>query len=333
MADYSLTQGTDHNGEGVDLSVQNAMNGTHRSSPDDIRLMNTVRGQMCFENQQMNDKPLPLTVVRNKENCFGPKDIGIAVSQQDSSLSQACLTDTVATQDTRPSENTAKMIKMLKEKLIKRNGHIPQSASPVDTLSGIVQDSLDINHQIKQEEYQNQDVNANIRQFDTTSAFPPVTMAVTSQHQQGSAIKADDESQRLTVNITQAQAQYFPPVAHSAPVRTDIYGGHDMGYYSNGFSYPSTTTTCTTLQRLESDPVGAMTAESYVRHQQQHSFQDTASYYCVLQDTNYTIKSPDSGFHEPCISPTDASKMVRQFSISGNFLPYLQFLTLFTIPY
>ncbi|XP_064606522.1 protein grainyhead-like isoform X2 [Liolophura sinensis] len=322
VADYSLTPGTDHNGEGVDLSVQNAMNGTHRASPDDIRLMNSVRSQMCFENQQMNDKPLPL--VRNKDNCFGPKDIGIAVSQQDSSLSQACMTDSGATQDTRPSENTAKMIKMLKEKL-KRNGHIPQSASPVDTLSGIVQDSLDIPHQIKQEEYQNQDVNANMRQFDTTAAFPPVTMAVTSQHQQGSAIKADDESQRLTVNITQAQAQYFPPVAHSAPVRTDMYGGHDMGYYSNGFSYPSTTTTCTTLQRLESDPVGAMTAESYVRHQQQHSFHDTASYYCVLQDTNYTIKSPDSGFHEPCISPTDASKMAFKdnmiFSADGTTVP------------
>ncbi|KAJ8306359.1 hypothetical protein KUTeg_016904 [Tegillarca granosa] len=41
---------------------------------------------------------------------------------------------------------------------------------------------------------------------------------------------------------------------------------------------------------------------------QQHNFQ-----YGVSMKENYAMKSPDSGFHEPCLSPTEASSLVRQY--------------------
>ena len=84
-------------------------------------------------------------------------------------------------------------------------------------------------------------------------------------------------------------------------------------YASNGFIYPITP------PQINHSPPSNEIMERYLHQQQQQQQQQqyhteqspSYGYYGVNIKENYAMKSPDSGYQEPCLSPTDQINMVR----------------------
>lgn len=79
-------------------------------------------------------------------------------------------------------------------------------------------------------------------------------------------------------------------------------------YASNGYIYPITP------PQMNHSPPGNEMIERYLQQQQYHQEPSPSyGYYGVNMKENYAMKSPDSGYQEPCLSPTDQLSIVSSF--------------------
>ncbi|XP_062592697.1 protein grainyhead-like isoform X2 [Saccostrea cucullata] len=96
---------------------------------------------------------------------------------------------------------------------------------------------------------------------------------------------------------------------HHQTIRQNSYpvsSCQSSNYASNGYIYP-----ITPPQMNHSPPSNEM-MERYLQQQQQYHPEQSPSYgyYNVSMKENYAMKSPDSGYQEPCLSPTDQINMM-----------------------
>lgn len=95
-------------------------------------------------------------------------------------------------------------------------------------------------------------------------------------------------------------------------------------YAGSGYIYPITP------PQMNHSPPGNEMIERYLQ-QQQHQYHQEPSpsygYYGVNMKENYAMKSPDSGYQEPCLSPTDQLSIVSSF-----YFTYFDLVSISSVP-
>lgn len=150
----------------------------------------------------------------------------------------------------------------------------------------------------------------------------PISMTMSSVHEQQGQIPY--QSLQLVQNVhTTFQSNITPQtsvqtIQSSTPVRQNSYTPTNsaMNYYGNGSGY----------YPMGTSPDRDIILERYI--QQQQYFQEVPYQYGIKEQNNYAMKSPDSGFHEPCLSPTENKPMVSFIhlcNIHSRYVSIFQF--------
>lgn len=255
--------------------------------------------------------------------------------------------------ETRP---TKKIVKALSEKLLKNKANQQTVTMPGGSAlpltnenngtspSAIIHDNSVSDPMDKSEEFRN--VSTGILTAPTQESS--VTTSLTTQettdmsHRLGGAstvVEVDPVTLHMSVSHNSCFPEVLVPNMHhlaslqstthsvpepqnTTPMRQNSYPSTTNTYYNHNNNYMYQTSP------LENQiPDRDMMLERFIQQQQfyqeQHHVQTPAhpqTYpYAMNMKENYTMKSPDSGYHEPCLSPTEQHNAM----VCKDFLFYL----------
>jgi hypothetical protein len=113
---------------------------------------------------------------------------------------------------------------------------------------------------------------------------------------------------------------------HHQTIRQNSYSAsnqcHSSNYSNNGYIYPITP------PQMNHSPPNNEIMERYLQQQQQQQQQQQPyhpeqspgyGFYGVSMKDNYAMKSPDSGYQEPCLSPTEQMNIVRLLLVLNTY--------------
>ena len=186
--------------------------------------------------------------------------------------------------------------------------HCLQTSLPVSTVP-VISDALTFNSMNMSVQTTQEQCFAgypDIRPIDFRQTIPAINLNQNSQHVQN--------THQPPVQQMQQQQQQTPLRQNSLPVTSC----NSMSYTNstNNYMYPPVTPPQNGHMTSEESSI---MLERYIQQQQQfyqeqqQQQQQTMYPYPVAIKENYAMKSPDSGFHEPCLSPPDANQVVRNF--------------------
>ncbi|XP_046568966.1 grainyhead-like protein 1 homolog isoform X2 [Haliotis rubra] len=116
----------------------------------------------------------------------------------------------------------------------------------------------------------------------------------------------------VNTNIVQSSGQYFQVLQPMQTVEPLPSINNVYNYPSSNYTYP---TSPSSGLALDAEKQNSPMLERYV--QQQFAYNNQYQQYMTNGNENYGMKSPDSGYQEPCLSPSNGTLCVKD--ANGNF--------------
>ncbi|KAL5016848.1 hypothetical protein ScPMuIL_006437 [Solemya velum] len=232
-------------------------------------------------------------------------------------------------------DTSKKVVKALTEKILQRRrrmnqqllsvsevhtGHMPPSATAEHVVSGYIPNSLDISAKlnefsvvVKQEEFGVKhddyldEISRSLSSMEQDHQVPVMT-SVPNTVPQSRANLPHQVLSASVLNSTAPPGQCFSTLPQIQENHASAITSHPQSTFMPSTTFCANQNDFVYSTRDENENRDLI-LERYI--QQQHMYQEQQNFqYTNGSVKDYNMKSPDSGFHEPCVSPTERPVMV-----------------------